>query len=102
MLWKERTQEEIDEIIEKTAQMVVDKDLVEPALLFFHSYKPIALVGGRLGGMAFAWLIPLIGHTIDDYFVAFREYENVERVLQLIEEKAAKKKADKEAEKQTV
>jgi hypothetical protein len=94
MLWKERTQEEIDEIIEKTAQMVVDKDLVEPALLFFHSYKPLAPVGGRLGGAAFAWLIPLLGHTLDDYFVAFREYENVERVQKLIEEKASKKKAD--------
>lgn len=101
MLWKVRTPEEIEGIIEKTAETVVQYELVEPAILFFESIKPVAYIGGRLGGAAFAWLIPFIGHKVDDYFVVFSEPANVEKLLRLIEEKrkekeqAKKEKAEK-------
>jgi hypothetical protein len=101
-LWKVRTPEEIEEIIEKTAERIVQYDLEDPAILFFESIKPVALIGGRIGGAAFAWLIPFIGHTVDDYFVVFSEPANVEKLLRLIEEKrkekeqAKKEKAEKE------
>lgn len=95
MLWKNRTQEEIDQIIEKVAQIIIERDLVEPAILFFHSYKPISPLGGRIGGMTFAWLIPFMGHIVDDYFVVFREPKNVEKVIKLIEQKNKAKNKEK-------
>ena len=91
MLWKERTDEEIEKFIEKTAERIIKYDLVTPAILFFESIKPIAPIVGRLGGAAFAWLIPFIGHTVDDYFAIFREPENIEKLLRLIEEKNKEK-----------
>lgn len=87
MLWKDRTPEEIEKVIEKTAEFIVKHGLEEPAILFFESIKPLAPVGGRFGGAAFAWLIPFIGHAIDDYFVVFREPENIEKLLRMIEDK---------------
>jgi len=87
LLWKDRTPEEIEKIIEKTAEFIVKHELEDPAILFFESIKPVAPVGGRLGGAAFAWLIPFIGHGIDDYFVVFREPENIEKLLKMIEDK---------------
>jgi hypothetical protein len=100
MLWKNRTQEEIDKIIENVAETIVERDLVEPAILFFHSYKPISPLGGRIGGMTFAWLIPFMGHIVDDYFVVFREPDNVEKVIQLIEQKNREKKEKEEKKKE--
>ena len=102
MLWKVRTPEEIEEVIKKTAERIVQYELAEPAILFFESLKPVALIGGRLGGASLAWLIPFVGHVVDDYFVAFSEPANIEKLLRLIEEKrkekeqAKKEKAEKE------
>lgn len=47
----------------------------------------------------FAGLIPFIGHAIDDYFVVFRERQNVEKLIKLVEEKLEEKKQAKEEEK---
>jgi len=102
LLWKNRTPEEIENIIEKTAEKIVQYEMVEPAILFFGGVKPIAYVGGRLGGASLAWLIPFVGHAVDDYFVVFSDTNNIEKLLNLIEEKkkekdkAKKEKAEKE------
>lgn len=98
-LWKDRTDQEIEVFIDKTAERIVSYGLVEPSILFFESIKPVAIIGGRLGGAAFAWLIPFIGFSLDDYFVVFREPRNVEKLLKLIEEKNEKKKVVEKEEK---
>jgi len=97
LLWKNRTPEEIDAILERIANTVVENDMEAPAILFFESIKPIAPIGARIGGGFLSGLIPLIGYSIDDLFVAFRERENVEKVLQLIEARIDEKKATQKA-----
>ena len=99
MLWKVRTPEEIEAFIEETAETIVKKNMVEPAILFFESFKPIALVGGKLAGMTFAWLIPFMGHKADDYFVVFSEPARIEKLLMLIETKSKEKKEAKKNKK---
>ena len=47
-LWKNRSDEEIEQVIERAANYILKYDLVEPAILFFESVKPVAPVGGRL------------------------------------------------------
>ena len=99
-MWKERSIEEIEKIIEKTAELIIKYEIEDPAILFFETIKPVAPIGGRLGGAAFAWLIPLIGHGLDDYFVVFQEPKNIEKLLKLIEKKRqATREAKKDSEK---
>ena len=104
LLWKNRTSEEMEKVIEKTADRIMKYDLDVPTMLFFESIKPVAPIGGRLGGAAFAWLIPFIGHGVDDYFVVFRERDNIDILLRLIEEKVEEKKnlSKAKADKETV
>ena len=101
MLWKDRTPEEIDATIEKIADWVVENEMEVPALLFFESIKPLAPIGARMGGAMFSGLIPIIGYGVDDHFVAFRETKNIEKVVQLIEEKSGVRDQAKKAEKKT-
>jgi hypothetical protein len=99
MVWKNRTQEEIDDTIEKIADWVIRNDMEDPAILFFESIKPVAGIGARLGGAMFAGLIPLIGWGVDDRFVAFRESKDVEKVIQLIEKASKAKHQTREEQK---
>jgi hypothetical protein len=102
VVWKNRTQDEIDETIDKIADWVIRNDMEDPAILFFESIKPVAGVGARIGGAMFAGLIPLIGWGVDDRFVAFREGKDVEKVIQLIETASeAKHTARDEQKKQS-
>ena len=99
MVWKNRTQDEIDETIEKIADWVIRNDMEDPAILFFESIKPVAGIGARIGGAMFAGLIPLIGWGVDDRFVALREGKDVERVIQLIEQASEAKHTAREEQK---
>ncbi|MBA7483047.1 hypothetical protein ES707_18557 [subsurface metagenome] len=99
MVWKNRTQDEIDETIEKIADWVIRNDMEDPAILFFESIKPVAGIGARIGGAMFAGLIPLIGWGVDDRFVALREGKDVEKVIQLIEKASEAKHTAREEQK---
>jgi hypothetical protein len=105
-LWKPRTDEEINAIIEKTANAILQYDMVEPAMLFFESVKPLSYMGGKMAATGLAFLIPLIGYSIDDFFVAFQESSNIDKLLNIIEtkkmaelEKKRKEKAAKKSKK---
>jgi len=99
VVWKNRTQDEIDETIEKIADWVIRNDMEDPAILFFESIKPVAGIGARIGGAMFAGLIPLIGWGVDDRFVALREGKDVEKVIQLIEKASEAKHTAREEQK---
>jgi len=106
MLYKPRTPEEIDKIIERAADYIIKYELDVPADLLLETYKPFAYVGGRLGGAGLAFLIPIIGYSVDDYMVAFNDPENVDKLLKLVhnkrevlEEKANLVKEDKPRKK---
>ncbi|MBN1683546.1 hypothetical protein JW865_08360 [Candidatus Bathyarchaeota archaeon] len=103
-LYKARSEEEINAIIERTAEAVLKYDLVEPAVLFFESVKPLSFMGGKMAATGLAFLIPLIGYSIDDFFVVFQETANIEKLLNIIETRKMaeleKKRKEKAAKKQ--
>ncbi|MBM3291129.1 hypothetical protein FJY84_00450 [Candidatus Bathyarchaeota archaeon] len=103
-LWKPRTDEEINAIVEKTAEAILKYDMVEPAMLFFESVKPLSYMGGKMVATGLAFLIPIIGYSLDDFFVAFQESANIDKLLNIIETKKMaeleKKRKEKEARKQ--
>lgn len=94
MLWKNRSPEELDLTINKIATTIVERKMETAALLFFESIRPVSVLSAKLGGAMLAIMIPLIGYTIDDLIVPFRESENVEKVINLIEIKT-KERDDK-------
>jgi len=97
LLYKPRTQAEIDEITVKAAKLIEKHELEEVAMLFFESIKPVSRIGGKLGGMALAFLIPVFGYGIDDYLVALQEPEQIEKLLKMVEASYEKRR---EKEKQ--
>ena len=103
ILWKPRTDEEINAIVEKTADAILRYDMVEPAMLFFESIKPLSYMGGKMVATGLAFLIPLIGYSLDDFFVAFQESSNIDKLLKIIETKKMaeleKKRQEKAAKK---
>ena len=99
MLWKDRSPEEIEATIEKIATKIVEQRMEAPALLFFESIRPVSVIGAKLGGAFLAGMIPLVGYTVDDLIVPFRESENVEKVIQLIESKTEERNRKEEIKK---
>jgi len=92
LLYKPRTQQEIDQIIQRTADAIEKRELEEVAIPFFETIRPVALVAGKLGGAALAFMIPFFGYAIDDYMVAFQEPQNIEKLLKIIEERRVARK----------
>lgn len=70
-----------------------------PALLFFESIKPVSVLGAKVGGAMLAGMIPLIGYSLDDLIVPFRESENVEKVIKLIDLKTKERNDKRKEEK---
>lgn len=99
MLWKDRSSEEIEATIDKIATKIVEQKMETPALLFFESIKPVSVLGAKLGGAFLAGMIPLVGYTVDDFIVPFRESENVEKVIKLIELKTEERKIKEDIKK---
>ncbi len=103
-LWKPRTDEEINAIIEKTAEAILKYEMVEPAMLFFESIKPLSYMGGKMVATGLAFLIPIIGYSLDDFFVVFQESSNIDKLLNIIETRKLaeqeKKRQEKAAKKQ--
>jgi len=91
MLFKNRTSTEIADTLEQMAAKIVETGMDAPALLFFESIKPVSYIGTRLGGAMLAPLIPLIGYKFDDFIVPFRDPNNVDKIMQLIEQKIEEK-----------
>lgn len=61
-------------------------------------------MGGKMVATSLAFLIPIIGYSLDDFFVTFQESTNIEKLLTIIETRKKaeqeKKKKEKEAKKQ--
>ncbi len=87
LLYKPRTEAEIDQIILKTADAIEKYELWEPAFLFFETIRPVALVGGKITAAGLAFIIPLIGYSVDDYLVAFQEPKNIDKIQKILDER---------------
>jgi len=86
-LWKEPlTEEERDDLLEKTAHEISKRKLEAPAILFFEMHKPLAYVFGH-AALAFSpFLVPLVGFdNLNNYTRLLSDRENVERLLQKLE-----------------
>lgn len=75
-----------DELIEKTARAVVDRNLAAPAIFFLETMKPLSFIGSQ----AMVFFDPIVRSIFDfqqynEVRLALEHRENVELLLQKIE-----------------
>jgi hypothetical protein len=87
-MWEQPLAEsERDKLIHRVAKEIIRRRLQTPAILFLEMHKPLSNVAGH-AAIAFApFVMPFLGFkTVDEYSQVFKERENVERLIQLLEE----------------
>ncbi len=82
----ELSPERRDELIEKIARAIVERNLTAPAIFFLESTKPLSFLGSQV----MVFFDPLVrsifnARGYNDVRLALEERENVERLLSAIE-----------------
>jgi len=103
--------EKVEELIDKIAHFIVDKEMEVPAIMFLETAKPLTYIASQFS-LVFLWpYLSMIPENLGYNLVAlFRDRKNVEKILQRIEElkeerdrlkkeKKAKKEKTKEKRK---
>lgn len=86
-LWKEPlTEQEREDLLDKTAQEILRRKLEMPAVLVLEMHKPFAYLAGH-AALAFSpFLIPIVGFdNVNSYTQLFSDRNNVERLMQKLE-----------------
>lgn len=90
-LWDdELTKEEADALIDSAVEKITKRGLVTPAVLFFEMHKPLCFIGSQAAIAFSPFIVPFLGFDrVNDYTRLFARRENVERLLDRLEGKAA-------------
>jgi len=97
--------EEVDSILQKTAEKIHLYGMETVAILTLESIKPLVYVGGELSRVVLAPFLPALGpdyNTLGDKLIyIFEDRKNIEKLIQILEEMAAGKYVppEKEGEK---
>lgn len=97
---------EEEELIEKTAQAIINSGMEAAAIIFFESIKPLSILGGQFARLfAYPYLsifgdTGAMGHKLIE---VFEKRENIEKLLERINELTEeKRRIDKEKGKKTL
>ncbi|HDI52782.1 MAG TPA: hypothetical protein ENF89_01385 [Candidatus Bathyarchaeota archaeon] len=94
LFWEdiELTEEDEEEVIRKTAEVIHRFGLDAAAILMIESIKPLAYIGGQIGRFLISPFLPAISEDLgrkgDIFLRVFEKRENVEKLLKLLEEMA--------------
>jgi len=103
-IWREADDDETEEIIEKIAKKVVVKEMDFPALIFLGALRPVAYIGGQMTRFFLAGVAPLLGNMRYEYISVLEQPDNVKKIMRRIdelrEEKAERKKLEREERKE--
>jgi len=105
MSYVEPSSEDEEELIEKTAKMVVDAHMETAAIMFLQYYKPFSLVGGDFGRFFIGPFLPSFGDLGDmgnKLFYVFEKIENIGRLIERIEELTSERKKLEKNEKEKI
>jgi hypothetical protein len=98
LYWKNSTDKEVDETIEKIVDLIMEYKMETPALLVLPSVKPLSVMGGPLSRVFVAPWFHMIGINTRHFINTLEEPKNIERILKRIEEKEKERDALKKAE----
>ncbi len=86
------TEEDEEEVIRKTAEVIHRFGLDAAAILMIESIKPLVYIGGQMGRFLITPFLPAISEDLgrkgDIFLRVFEKRENVEKLLKLLEEMA--------------
>src|SRR4030042_4505805 len=92
--------EEVDSILQKTAEKIHLYGRETVAILTLESIKPVVYVGGELSRVVIAPFLPALGpqyDTLGDKLITiFENRKNIEKLIQMLEKIARGEKAPKE------
>ncbi len=96
----ELSPERRDELIEKIARAIVERNLTAPAIFFLESAKPLSFIGSQV----MVFFDPLVRsifnvRAYNDVRLALEERENVDRLLAAIERYDAEWRAEMKEKK---
>jgi len=90
LIWRLSTEEEMDETIEKIADLIKQKKLETAAILVFESLKPLAQMGGPLSRIFVSPMLHIIGINTRHIINTFEEPKNIEKLLKILEKESDK------------
>ena len=98
-IWKEATPEETDEIIEKLARSITERELDVPATLLLGGLRPVSYFGGQMFRFFLAAFTPLLGDLPYEYINVLEQPENIKRLIKRVDELREEEEARKRDEK---
>src|SRR4030042_130048 len=94
------TEEEVDEVLRKTAEKIHLYGMETVAILTLESIKPVVYVGGELSRVVIAPFLPALGpqyDTLGDKLITiFENRKNIEKLIQMLEKIARGEKDQRE------
>ncbi|OGD45545.1 hypothetical protein A3K69_08270 [Candidatus Bathyarchaeota archaeon RBG_16_57_9] len=83
------TEEEVDEILHKTAEKIQLYGMETVAILTLESVKPMVYIGGELSRVVLAPFLPALGPQYDalgdKLITIFEDRKNIEKLIQILE-----------------
>ncbi|MBD3207757.1 hypothetical protein GF319_15615 [Candidatus Bathyarchaeota archaeon] len=102
--YEEITPEEENELIEQVAEKIHEYKMETVAILTLESVKPLAYVGGEMSRVFLAPFLPILGREFNDmgekYITVFEERDNIEKLIQLLEQKVKEEEEENKRKKQ--
>jgi hypothetical protein len=87
--------EEVDSILQKTAEKIHLYGMETVAILTLESVKPVVYVGGELSRVVLAPFLPVLGPNYnmlgDKLIYVFEDRKNIEKLIQILEKMATGK-----------
>ena len=101
---EELTEEEVDEIIQKTAERIQQYGMETIAILTLESVKPLVYIGGEMSRLMISPFLPALGPNINELgenlINVFEERKNVEKLITILEKMARGEYANKADEQE--
>lgn len=94
-IWTDVTPEEEERLIQRAADLVSNYEMETPALLVLNMIKPLVYVGGEMGRFFIAPLLPFLNHKADAFIHTFEQRKNIDKLIEIIEEKISIKDENK-------
>lgn len=101
LFWDDVSPDEEDDLIKKTAEMILKYDMDTAAILMLQSFKPLVSFGGQVGRFFLGPLLPFMGEREDALIQTFEKRENVEKLIKILEDKRKQEDEERKAKKES-
>lgn len=95
-MYREPTQNEEEEILDKIAEYVVKTEMVSPSILILHMLRPLGTLGGEFGQILIVPFLPFNEEEISRLIDTLGKTHNIEKLIDKIELLDSQKREERE------